>query len=136
MLGKPLRFVPDDIDFHPSIGRAHVESNPPGCLGHLKRRALMLAGEETSTDQVIDERSGVAARDVDAFTRAAVIVPDDRDSMGRVLTRQPENRREPAGPDVLQPDEANPCDGMPVMKLRTEGRGQEPLHRLPGRRES
>jgi hypothetical protein len=35
-------------------------------------RALMLAGEQSSAGQVADDRSGIAARDVDAFMRAPV----------------------------------------------------------------
>ena len=99
-----------------------------GVLDHLELRALMLAGEQPAAGEMIHERPGVPTWNVDAFVGASVVVPDDSDAMRRVLARQAEDRREPARPDVLEADEANPGDGMTVMELRTERRRQLTLH--------
>src|SRR5947209_10411839 len=88
----------------------------------------MFAGEETASGELRDQRSGVAARDVDALARrAVVVVPDDGNAMRGVLAREPHEPREALRPDVFEANEADPRDGRPAMKLRPERRRQDAL---------
>src|SRR6266849_513420 len=50
--------------------------------------------------------------------------------MRGVLTRDACKLRKPFRANILEPDEADPCDGLPLVKLRSKRRRQLSLHHI------
>jgi hypothetical protein len=88
----------------------------------------MLARKKPPSGEMIPERPGVPPRDVNPFVRPIAVVPHDRHAMRRVLAREPEHPREPLRTDVLESNQADSYDGVPIVQLRLERRRQLTLN--------
>jgi hypothetical protein len=115
------------LDRHRLIARHHLEANAAVVIADVEMSPVVLAGKEPSTGQVIEERAGIAARDVHPFVLAIRIAPHDRESVGCVLARQPEYLRKTARANPFEADEADATDRETRVQLRPERRRQLPL---------
>src|SRR6185436_2011043 len=92
-----------------------------------KRRALMLAREQAAAREMVPQRSGVSPRDVDAFVRSVIVVPDNSNPMRGVLAGEPEHPGKTLRANVFEANQADANHGMAVVQFRRERCGQLPL---------
>lgn len=82
----------------------------------------MDAGEDASAGERVEEGAGVAPGDEDSFfCGSAFVFPFDGDAVGGILAGDAGKLRESFGADLLESDEANPCDGVSLDEFRAEG---------------
>src|SRR5262249_46625155 len=123
--GRQLRRRPtNDFEVDLTVRRVHSQLDAVAGVLDVKRRALMFPGKEPAARQVVYEGSRVAAWNVNPFVRTGILFPYDRDAMSGILAGQSDRPGKTLRPDLLQPNQADACDGIPVLQLRTEGRGK------------
>src|SRR5262245_40776625 len=117
-----------DINLDQPVSRAHLKRDSFLALGHSKRRTLMLARKQPAACQMVHERPGVAAGDVDTLMSAVLVLPDDGDAVSGILARQSQRRWKSRWPDVLQTNQAHSGDGTAFVQFRREWRRQQTPH--------
>src|SRR6185295_17711458 len=105
-------------DRHSPVSRPDRHRDERPVVLDSELRFLMLARKDSAAREMIEPGIGIAQRYVDSFSRfSRRLVPFDREPVRGVLARDREKAGKTLRPDLLQPDQADSPDRMPLVEL-------------------
>jgi len=94
-----------------------MQLDPIAILRDPKPCPVMLAREDSAAPEMVNQRSRVSPRDVNALMSAGEVFPNNGDTVRGVLTGEAEQLWHSVGSDVFQPDQADACNRVAVLEL-------------------
>jgi len=76
--------------------------------------------KKATSNESIDPRRGVSARNVNALARSTVVLPPNSDPVRCILAANTKRARYATGTDVLKANQAHSSDCVTILKFRTK----------------